>query len=266
MTADKLNRTLLEISLDRSSPFFEEAVMAGIDRPKWSDRLRKPVALIVLAVIASLSFIVPSSGPMRVDAHVDLATTITQADVFNFALSGKLPVDKSSGQYIELTPDGNLLTVAADSFGLRYHPVESFYRTLNVEFSSMRHFDSLLESYADQLSTARVINSSYQIAHADLLSLNRNLAREMMAMATGSKLRYISDSLSLFFRLSMQQRLIRSEDSLLAAADTLPPFADAATLVIPAGLSEKPSTSTLQMPMRVLEDSIESLTRGSTLI
>lgn len=258
MTDKKLHELLSEVGVDRSSPFFEEGVMAGIDRPSRATRLRKPIAVVSIAVLVSLSFILPRQLPLRVDAHAELATTITQADIFNFGLSGKLPIDKATGQYVELTSDGELLTSVMDSFGLRYHPVNSFYRALNVDVSAMHHFDSLLESYALQLRTASLTSYPGFSVHSDLLALSRDLSREMMAIAGNSTA--FNDTLSLFFRLGMQERLARAEDSLIAAADTLPTAVEPA-MIAPGGLTEKPRALDLQ-PVHLLGDSLPGLARG----
>lgn len=217
MNERHLHQTLSDLHFEERAPFFEDAVMA-----KLAKRSRRPQPLLIgamsgLLVITGLSFAVPEISPLHVNAHAGGPFTVTQADVFNFALTGKLRVDDSKSQFVELTSEGDVVAISPDSPRIRFHDVQSFYRMLNANAMAMQHFDSLLEACAMELSTHDIAGNSSALGTM-LFGMNQRLSGEIIHLSSGSFPLYFTDSLSRFFREALQERLVRTEDSLIAAA------------------------------------------------
>jgi len=257
MNDKTLNDTLTELRFEQPAPFFEDVVMARLERHRRNGI--KPLAVAAIAicgVFIGLSFVMPDFSPLRVNAVAE--PQFTEADVFNFALTGKLPLDQSKSRFIELTPDGSVIALSPDSQRARYHLVGTFYRLANADRLSINRFDSLLRSMALQLSSDELNSPIIHIGlRSLLLGMNNELAAEMTKLTSGIfHFGQMSDSLTDLFRSKLLERVRQVEDSLIASiSDSLESRPLSTSRTTTGGLTEPPHAHTSQ-PLHHLGDSI----------
>jgi hypothetical protein len=244
---DRIQQTMSSLRFEERAPFFEDAVMAKLDERPRRARPLLAGAVVGVAAFTALSFAVPGLSPLYVTAHSKPDFAINQADVFNFALTGQLPVDEKRAHFVKLTPHGDVVAVDEDSPRVRYHTLEGFYAMLNADLSAMNRFDSLLRTYAVQLSSKDMKRDAQGLS-AMLFGINSRLTGEMMELTSGEFPLLLADTMALVFRSSLRHRLTRSEDSLIAAATDSIAIQD----VVPAAES-RPLTDRPSLPLRTVE-------------
>lgn len=257
---DQLHKALSELRFEERSPFFEDAVMAKLERaPRRHRSLAAGVAAGLVALTA-LSFAVQEIAPLHVTAYAEPRFTVTQADIFNFALTGKLPVDDDRDEFLQLTPQGDLLTIDLDTQRSRFHALASFYQIINADRTDVHRFDSILEACALQLSTLVLRKDNRNLLGSVLFGMNQRLTGEMMRLSTGEFPAFMADSISLLFRQSLMERLAHREDSLIAAAsDSIHVWPDSKSMVLPGGLTEPPAVPIHNVLFETFNDSIEAV-------
>jgi hypothetical protein len=209
-------------------------------------------------VVTGLSFALPQFSPLHVTAHAE--ARYSQADVFNFALTGKLPVDGQGARFLELTPEGDVVTVHTDSPRVRFHAVESFYRILNADHLAVHHFDSILGAYALELSQqASSASDNPTRLSAVLLGMNHRITGEMMRLVSGDLTIQLADTARWIFRDALINRLVRVEDSLIAAVSDSVPVWSEPHLTPSPGLTDRPSTPIQHVLFDSVGDSLKAV-------
>lgn len=95
------------------------------------------------------------------------AGTLTNEDIFNFAMNKELVLNKEKNQFLAIAKDEN----GNEVFEIKYAgnvsgslDLESFVRTLNLNEKQKVQVDSILDSYSDEISTQILVNDKNVVA------------------------------------------------------------------------------------------------------
>ncbi len=116
-----------------------------------------------------------------------LTAGLTNEDIFNFAFSKQLPLDKSNRKYLLLGSKSNgdnyfeiknaSIIPDGDSF-------DKFVRALNLNKEQKQQMDSILDSYADDLQSQVLVNDKNTVAiNPNLWNYHKAIFADIMAFA-----------------------------------------------------------------------------------
>ncbi|MCX6151452.1 MAG: hypothetical protein NTX22_13055 [Ignavibacteriales bacterium] len=117
-----------------------------------------------------------------------VGTSITNDDVFNFAMNNELPLDKNNKQYLKLgdESEGNkYFEFVKNSDGERKNNLNQFVKSFEFNNVQKQKLDSLLESYQDEIRKQVLINDKNTIAiNSNLWNLNKAIRADIFMFAS----------------------------------------------------------------------------------
>jgi hypothetical protein len=188
------------------APYFETRLAANLNHNKqYFERFRKWIPAISFTALAAVLMIFLKFNPAAIDELVEqqktniagfyqenlkplfFASDLSNEDVFNFAFSKRLPLDKTNGQYLKLgyDPGGNeFFEINTASLTQPVDNLNKFVSTLKLNTKQKQQVDSILESYADDIQTQVLVNSKNTVAiNPNLWNYNKALVADLMSFA-----------------------------------------------------------------------------------
>ncbi len=210
---DKLNelkriKKLTSSSINRipEAPYFETRLAASLNNKGHRfEKFRKWVPAISFTALAAVLMIFLKFNPGVITQLVEqqktnlagfykenlkplfFASDLSNEDIFNFAFSKQLPLDKSNGQYLKLgyAPNGKEFFEIKTSGTAQ--PVDNLYRfvsTLKLNNNQKKQVDSILSSYAEDLQSQVLVNDKNTIAiNPNLWNYNKAIVADLMSFA-----------------------------------------------------------------------------------
>ncbi|MEJ2615314.1 MAG: zf-HC2 domain-containing protein [Ignavibacteriaceae bacterium] len=116
-----------------------------------------------------------------------LTAGLTNEDIFNFALSKQLPLDKSSNKFLVLGSKAN----GDDYFEIKNASIipdvnsfDKFVHALKLNSEQKHQMDSILDSYADDLQSQVLVNDKNTVAiNPNLWNYHKAIFADIMAFA-----------------------------------------------------------------------------------
>lgn len=210
---DKLNElkrikqlTVSSVKRLPEAPYFETKLAASLNgKGRTYDRFRKWIPAIGFTALAAVLMIFLKFNPGVLNELVEkqksniagfyrenlkplfFASDLSNEDVFNFAFSKQLPLDKTNGQYLKLgyEPDGKEFFEIKTS-GAPQPPdnLNKFIATLKLNNAQKRQVDSILASYAEDLRSQILVNDKNTIAiNPNLWNYNKAIAADLISFA-----------------------------------------------------------------------------------
>ena len=188
------------------SPYFETKLIASLTSENSSRfKMKKwiPVVGISLATIVLMLFL--KSNPKFFDTIIEehrtklaglytenlkplfITAGLTNEDVFDFALSRKLPLDKEQGKYLMLGSNED----GSDYFEIKMtdknddtNDFEKFVTALNLNDKQKIQIDSILDWYAEDMREQILVNENNTVAISPKLwKYNKAIFADVMAFA-----------------------------------------------------------------------------------
>jgi hypothetical protein len=199
------NLTTSSIKKPEDNPYFETRLNAALSFNKPINKIKNWYPVIGFAAIAILLMIVLKFNPTLVEDLLEQQKTnlsgfyaenlkpllftagLTNEDIFNFAFSKKLPLDKSNNKYLLLgskTNGDNYFEIKTSGFAPDDYSFEKFVKTLNLNKNQKHQMDSILDSYADDLQSQVLVNNKNTVAiNPNLWNYHKAIFADIMAFA-----------------------------------------------------------------------------------
>lgn len=210
---DKLNDlkrikkiTVSSINRIPEAPYFETRLAASLNnKGRGFEKYRKWLPALSFTALAAVLMIFLKFNPGVITELVEqqktnlagfykenlkplfFASDLSNEDIFNFAFSKQLPLDKSNGQYLKLgyAPNGKEFFEIKTS-GVA-QPVDNLYRfvsSLKLNNQQKKQVDSILSSYAEDLQSQVLVNDKNTIAiNPNLWNYNKAIVADLMSFA-----------------------------------------------------------------------------------
>jgi len=188
------------------SPYFETKLIASLTSEKSSRfNMKKwtPVVGISLATIVLMIFL--KSNPTFFDTIIEehrtklaglyfenlkplfITAGLTNEDIFNFALSRKLPLDKEQGKYLMLgsNEDGSdYFEIKTSDKNDNNNDFEKFVSVLNLNEKQKTQIDSILDWYAEDMREQILVDKNNTVAISPKLwKYDKAIFADVMAFA-----------------------------------------------------------------------------------
>ena len=115
------------------------------------------------------------------------ASDLSNEDVFNFAFSKQLPLNKSNGQYLKLgyDPSGKeFFEIKTSEDSSNANNLDRFTAKLKLSSRQRQQVDSILESYAEELQSQVLVNDKNTVAiNPNLWNYNKAIVADIMSFA-----------------------------------------------------------------------------------
>jgi hypothetical protein len=210
---DKLNelksiRNLTVSSFKRlpEAPYFETRLAANLNhKGVFFDRFRKWTPALSFTALAIVLMIFLKFNPGVIDELVEqqktnlagfyqenlrplfFASDLSNEDVFNFAFSKQLPLDRSNGQYLKLGYDNagkEFFEIKNLGGSVPINNLERFTATLKLNNKQKQQVDSILQSYTEDLQTQVLVNDKNTVAiNPNLWNYNKAILADIMSFA-----------------------------------------------------------------------------------
>ncbi len=188
------------------APYFETRLAANLNhKGKSWDKIRRWVPAFSFAGLAIVLMVFLKFNPGIIDRIVEeqktnlagfyqenlrplfYASNLSNEDVFNFAFTKQLPLDKSNGQYLKLGYDQSGKEFFEINTAENSSPVnnlEKFAAKLKLNSRQRQQVDSILESYAEDLQTQVLVNDKNTVAiNPNLWNYNKAIVADIMSFA-----------------------------------------------------------------------------------
>ncbi len=201
-------KTLTVTSVKRlpEAPYFETRIAANLNRKDtgW-EKYRKWVPAFSFTALAIALMVFLKFNPGVIDRLVEqqktnlagfyqenlkplfYASDLSNEDVFNFAFTKQLPLDKSNGQYLKLgyDPAGKeFFEIKTSGAGSAGNNLDKFAAKLKLSSRQRHQVDSILESYAEDLQTQVLVNDKNTVAiNPNLWNYNKAIVADIMSFA-----------------------------------------------------------------------------------
>ena len=186
--------------------YFETRLAANLNsKSKLFERYRKWIPATAFAGLAVVLMVFLKFNPGLIDELVEqqktnlagfyqenlkplfFASDLSNEDLFNFAFSKQLPLDKSNGQYLKLGYDsgGNeFFEIQTATSAQPVNNLSKFVSTLKLNSKQKAQVDSILESYSDDIQTQVLVNDKNTVAiNPNLWNYNKALVADLMSFA-----------------------------------------------------------------------------------
>jgi hypothetical protein len=211
---DKLNElkrikklTVSSINRIPEAPYFETRLAANINnKGHLYEKIRRWIPAISFTALAVVLMVFLRFNPGVINELVEqqktnlagfykenlkplfFASDLSNEDVFNFAFSKQLPLDKTNGQYLKLgyAPNGKEFfeIKTSDTAPLPIDNLNRFISTLKLNNLQKKQVDSILSSYAEGLQTQVLVNDKNTIAiNPNLWNYNKAIVADLMSFA-----------------------------------------------------------------------------------
>ena len=198
--------TFSSIKRIEENPYFETRLNAALNVNKpHRNRIKKWYPAIGFSIIAIFLMVILKFNPGIIDEMVEqqktnlsgfytenlkpllLTAGFTNEDIFNFALSKQLPLDKSNSKYLLLgsKPNGdNYFEIKKASLIPDGDSFEKFVKAMNLNREQKHQMDSILDSYADDLQSQVLVNDKNTVAiNPNLWNYHKAIFADIMAFA-----------------------------------------------------------------------------------
>lgn len=210
---DKLNDlrrikklTISSVKRLQEAPYFETRLAANLNHKGiFFDRFRKWVPALSFTALAVVLMVFLKFNPGVIDELVEqqktnlagfyqenlrplfFASDLSNEDVFNFAFSKQLPLDRTNGQYLKLGYDSagkEFFEIKTAGSSVPVNNLERFTSTLKLNDKQKHQVDSILESYAEDLQTQVLVNDKNTVAiNPNLWNYNKAIVADIMSFA-----------------------------------------------------------------------------------
>jgi len=188
------------------APYFETRLSAGLNQKGgFYERFRKWIPAVSFSALAVVLMVFLKFNPGVIDRLVEeqksnlagfyqenlrplfYASDLSNEDVFNFAFSKQLPLDKSNGQYLKLGYDQGgkeFFEIKTSGNNVPVNNLAKFTATLKLNNAQKRQVDSILESYAGDIQTQVLVNDKNTVAiNPNLWNYNKAIVADIMSFA-----------------------------------------------------------------------------------
>ncbi len=188
------------------APYFETRLAANLNnKGKVWVKFRRWVPALSFSALAIVLMVFLKFNPDIIDRLVEqqktnlagfyqenlkplfYASNLSNEDVFNFAFTKQLPLDKSNGQYLKLgyDPSGKeFFEIKTDEAGSPADNLEKFAAKLKLNSRQRLQVDSILESYAEDLQSQVLVNDKNTVAiNPNLWNYNKAIVADIMSFA-----------------------------------------------------------------------------------
>jgi hypothetical protein len=198
--------TISSIKKVEENPYFETRLNASLsfNKPR-QNKIKKWYPAIGFTVVAVILMVILKFNPTLIDDVIKeqktnlsgfytenlkpllLTAGLTNEDIFNFAFSKQLPLDKSSGKYLLLGSKSN----GDDYFEIKNASIipngdsfNKFIKALKLNGNQKHQMDSILDSYADDLQSQVLVNDNNTVAiNPNLWNYHKAIFADIMAFA-----------------------------------------------------------------------------------
>lgn len=188
------------------APYFETRLAANLNHKGLVlERFRKWIPAISFTALAIVLMVFLKFNPGVIDKLVEqqktnlagfyqenlrplfFASDLSNEDVFNFAFTKQLPLDKSKGQYLKLGYDKvgkEFFEIKTADNKIPENNLDKFISTLKLNNEQKQQVDSILESYAEDLQTQVLVNDKNTVAiNPNLWNYNKAILADIMSFA-----------------------------------------------------------------------------------
>jgi hypothetical protein len=188
------------------SPYFETKLISSLNSESASGfQIKKWIPVLGISLTTIILMLFLRSNPKFFDTIIEEQKTklaglytenlkplfvtagLTNADIFDFALYRKLPLDKERGQYLMLgsNEDGSEYFEIKTASKTDYkNDFEKFVTALNLSEKQKMQMDSILESYAEGMQEQILVNENNTLAISPKLwNYNKAIFADVMAFA-----------------------------------------------------------------------------------
>ena len=198
--------TTFSVKRVEENPYFETRVGAALSfNNHRKNKVKKWYPAIGFAIVTIALMIILKLNPNLIEDIVKqqktnlsgfytenlkpllLTAGLTNEDIFDFALSKQLPLDKSNGKYLLLGSKSN----GDDYFEIKNASIipdgrsfEKFISALKLNNEQKHQMDSILDSYADDLQSQVLVNDNNTVAiNPNLWNYHKAIFADIMAFA-----------------------------------------------------------------------------------
>ncbi len=198
--------TVSEVKRLPEAPYFETKLAANLSHKGFVfDKYRKWIPAMSFTVLAIVLMVFLKFNPGVIDKLVEqqktnlagfyqqnlrplfFASDLSNEDVFNFAFSKQLPLDKSKGQYLKLGYDQGgkeFFEIKTADNKIPENNLDKFISKLKLNSVQKQQVDSILESYAEDLETQVLVNDKNTVAiNPNLWNYNKAILADIMSFA-----------------------------------------------------------------------------------
>ena len=174
------------------NPYFETRVGAALNfNNHRKNKIRKWYPAIGFTIITIALMVILKFNPTLIEDIVKQQKTnlsgLTNEDIFNFAFSKQLPLDRSNNKYLILGSKGN----GDDYFEIKNASIipdvnsfDKFVTALKLNSEQKHQMDSILDSYADDLQSQVLVNDKNTVAiNPNLWNYHKAIFADIMAFA-----------------------------------------------------------------------------------
>lgn len=188
------------------SPYFETRLAANLNpKSSFRDSFRRWIPAFSFTALAVILMVFLKFNPGIIDRLVEeqktnlagfyqenlkplfYASDLSNEDVFNFAFTKQLPLDRSNRQYLKLgyDPSGReFFEIKTSEDGSPVNNLEKFASKLKLNSLQRHQVDSILESYADDLQSQVLVNDKNTVAiNPNLWNYNKAIVADIMSFA-----------------------------------------------------------------------------------
>ena len=188
------------------APYFQTRLAANLSHKGFLyERFRKWIPAAGFTALAIVLMIFLKFNPGVIDRLVEqqktnlagfyqenlkpliFASDLSNEDVFNFAFSKQLPLDKSNGQYLKLGYDQagkEFFEIKTAENTAPVNNLSKFIATLKLNSKQKQQVDSILESYAEDLQTQVLVNDKNTVAiNPNLWNYSKAIVADIMSYA-----------------------------------------------------------------------------------
>ncbi|HPI37185.1 MAG TPA: hypothetical protein PK397_04495 [Ignavibacteriaceae bacterium] len=214
--------------------YFEHRVMENLKDEKESpfsfNTIKKPVIAFSLLTLFFMVFwkynpdffdkFISEQQTNIIDFYTEnlqpliFAGTLTNEDIFNFAMNKELPLNKENNQLLSISKDeyGNEvfeIKYAGNASGVLN--LESFVRSLNLNEKQKNQVDSILESYTDEISTQVLVNDKNIVAvNPNILNYRNAIKSDLISFAANTNSAAVKQILPANFEVEQLRNFSKS--------------------------------------------------------
>ncbi|HEY6906992.1 MAG TPA: zf-HC2 domain-containing protein [Ignavibacteriaceae bacterium] len=200
------NLTVTSVKRLQEAPYFETRLAANLNHKGLIlEKFRKWTPAIGFTALAVGLMIFLKFNPGVIDELVEqqktnlagfyqenlrplfFASDLSKEDIFNFAFSKQLPLDREKGQYLKLGYDDagkEFFEIKTAGSSSPINNLERFAATLKLNSKQKQQVDSILESYAGDLQTQVLVNDKNTVAiNPNLWNYNKAIVADIMSFA-----------------------------------------------------------------------------------
>lgn len=204
------------------TPYFETRLFAVLHENPFKKRIKKWFPVSGLVVLTLALMLVLKFNPEFLQNIVEeqksnlagfykenlkpllFAADLNNEDIFNFAFYNQLPLDNTKSQFLQLGSD----TSGKEYFEIRTAGLENqnnnfekFVETLNLNDFQKNKFDSIMNTYAEELQSQVLVNNKNTVAiNQNLWNYRKAIAADILKFAKLCDEKALHDVMPVLFR------------------------------------------------------------------